>query len=890
MGTGRALRHGSLLLAIALWIGQAHGTPDWLDQARALIDARDLDAARNVLERGISENPGLARAHYELGRVLLGLGRPEEALRELETARDLAPDDIDTLWLLATEYENAGRYDQAEAIYGSILRVAPDHPTTIRADHRRRYVVATRLARRGELAEARRLFAELAREDPSDILSLYSLGVAQMLGGLGDEATRTFEQVLDKEPAYVNAWINLARLAQARGRLTEAAGQLRRAIDLSPADSPERESAQTELDLIEAGLLSADGNLQAAYDVYEAILERHPDEVRALAPAARIAQRLGRKSEAIALYRRILERLPTDAPARLALARLEFETGEIESAFADAEAIDPSRLDPSVRPELDRLRQAIERTEAGRRLAEAARRRRIETLEATLKERPDDPEALREIARLELVDRHWEAALPRLLALRDLLPNDPWPHIALATVFDQLGRFADAAAEYAWLVMLERDEAEARRHVRFLRLSLGKALYAAGERRQATEVFEAVLESDPNDLIARFYLGMIHTQEEAMMKAIENYRQIIAIMPSHVGARLNLAAVYARMNREEDALAEYRKLIAASPPDDVVRYARERIREIEKRLGGLTGSLAYATTYDGNSNLNRTRPQEELRSDLGLNLDYRHKMANGLRWRLNLNASYSNFHYSQFDFINLSTTVSADLRLGGTTLLAGVTRRTSRGLITARRSSESNTVFGEALERLSLPHLLTLNPDERVPTNLQIDASLTQFQSTTSRFFDARTLSLSGEIAQAAGDRTMAHLRYAFVRNDNSELIGSDYAYRSHAIAFRIERGYLDSAVVNVQYQIMRLDYLHPDSSTRFTRRRHNLRHTLTLGTNYTINPTLSVSANASWEINDSNLPVGFIINAEDIIEGQQSSSLGDYVRGTIGVGIRMNF
>jgi len=177
-----------------------------------------------------------------------------------------------------------------------------------------------------------------------------------------------------------------------------------------------------------------------------------------------------------------------------------------------------------------------------------------------------------------------------------------------------------------------------------------------------------------------------------------------------------------------------------------------------------------------------------------------------------------------------------------------------------------------------------------VPTNLQFDASLTTFQSTSSAFFDARTLSLSGEIAQPVADRSMAHLRYTFVRNNNSELVGSDYAYRSHAIGLRLERGYLRTGVVNIQYRLTRLDYLHPDSSTRFTRHRHNLRQTVTVGTSYGLDEALSVFANASWEINDSNLPVGFVLNTEDVIEGQQSSSLGDYRRGTIGAGIRLDF
>ncbi len=882
-----------LLLCLGLWAGLAcaGAPPDWLDQARRLIEQKDLEGAKTVLDKGLGSMPDNAAAHYELAVVLIGLGRHDAAVRELEAARRLAPDDLDTLWLLGREYEDGGAYDKALEIYDRIESLAGDDAELrALASHRRRYVVATQHARQGDLATAREMFARLSREDPNDILSLYSLGVAQMLGGLPDEALATFERVIDKSPDYLNAYLNIARIEQIKGQFDKAAAALRKVVDLSPDGSPERRAAQTELGLIEARLLAADGNLEAALEIYVTIIEQMPQELRALLPAARIAERLGMTKRAIALYRQALARRPADPESRLALARLELQSGQIEAAFGDAEAIDESRLDAAGRDELRRLRQAIARTPTGQGLLAEARKRRLAELREALVKRPDDPELLREIARLELLQRDWTAALPHLQSLRDLEPFDPWPHIALATAYDQLGRFMEAAEQYAWLIMLERDENAVRQYILFLRLSLGKALYAAGQRRPATEVFNAVLGQDPDNLIARCYLGLIYTQEEAMMKAVENYRRIIAIMPSHVGARLNLAAVYARMNREEDALAEYRKLLAARPPEAVARVARERMDQIEKRLRGLTGNLSYALTYDGNSNLNRTRTQEELRSDLGLNLDYRYKMANGLRWRLNLNPAYANFHYSQFDFINLSTTVSADVLYRGATLLAGVTRRTSRGLVTSRRSSESNTLFGEALKRLPLPDLLRLATGERVPTNLQLDASLTEFQSTSSAFFDARTLSLSGEIAQPVADRSMAHLRYTYVKNNNSELVGSDYAYRSHSIGLRLERGYLRAGVVNLQYRFTLLDYLHRDSSTRFTRRRRNTRQSLTIGTSYAVDEALSVFANASWELNDSNLPVGLILNTEDIIEGQQSSSLGDYRRGTIGAGVRLDF
>lgn len=868
----------------------AEQAPDWLEQGRTLIDEGRLDAAIDILERGLATDETNARAHYLLGLALIKKGQHQPALQTIERAHALAPDDSEIHWLLASEYENLGQLDKAAHAYEAIKTSTSDSQLQQAADHRLRYITATRHAQKGDIATARQMFAELVAESPEDLLSLYSLGVAEMLSGLSDAAMATFERVLEQDPGYANAHLNIARIEQARGHLDRAVEHLRKIIEITTENAPERALARTELDLIEAGLLAEGGNLSAALEIYVDITRRQPQETRALVAAARLSALTGDTHQAIDLYHRAIALMPGNPRLRLEVAELELSSGAIAAAFTDLSPIDRDKIDEANAAKLGRLMQTIARTTEGQQAMAKARLEHLDELKRRLAANPKDQDLLREIARIHLQQKEWSQALPYLESLLAVSPNDPWPHIALATTYDQLGRFADAVEQYAWLIMLEPDPAKVPPYIGYLRLALGKALYASGQYRRAAEVFNDVIAANPGDIIAHFYLGLIYTQEDAMLQAIDNYKQIIDLMPSHVGARLNLATAYARLNREEDALAEYRKLLSANPPEEVATLARERIQAIERRIHGLTGTLSYATTYDGNSNLSKTQPEEEIRSDLTLSLDAHYKMRNGLHWRINFKPSYANFHYSQFDFINLAATISADIFYRGTTLLAGLNRRTSRGLITSRRSSESNTAFGEIVRRESLPHLLGFATGEHVPTDLQLDASLTEFQSTSSTFFDARTLSISGEIGQPVGDRTMAHLRYNYVKNNNIELIGSDYAYRSHGLSVRLERGFLDSGVFNIQYRFLFLDYLHADSSTRFTRQRHNTRHSLSLGTNYAIDSALSLFANASWEINDSNLPVGFIINAEDIIEGQQSSSLSDYERGTIGVGIRLTF
>ncbi|MFN0083961.1 MAG: tetratricopeptide repeat protein [Blastocatellia bacterium] len=70
--------------------------------------------------------------HWRIGAGHLGAGRNQEALREFEQARRLAPGNIDIFYLIGTAYHQMGRYDEALEAYrkctsGVYASVAQNH-------------------------------------------------------------------------------------------------------------------------------------------------------------------------------------------------------------------------------------------------------------------------------------------------------------------------------------------------------------------------------------------------------------------------------------------------------------------------------------------------------------------------------------------------------------------------------------------------------------------------------------------------------------------------------------------------------------------------------------------------------------------------------------------
>jgi hypothetical protein len=144
-------------------------------------------------------------------------------------------------------------------------------------------------------------------------------------------------------------------------------------------------------------------------------------------------------------------------------------------------------------------------------------------------------------------------------------------------------------------------------------------------------------------------------------------------------------------------------------------------------------------------------------------------------------------------------------------------------------------------------------------------------------------------VSQPINGFNTLRLGYSYVLNENKELVGSDYAYTSHGLSAGLDH-LMPWGSINLNAGVTLFDYSNPDSYSQFTERRRNFRDSIALGTTYRYKPNISLFATLAWTDNRSNLPVGFILNSEDIIEGQQSSSLSDYLRTMLSAGINLRF
>lgn len=349
--------------AVADHIREAHAAVAALDQSRA--GARELAAAYGELGRvyhayelfepaeaayrnAARLAPRDARWPHLLGYLYQQTGRFEDAIRALETARSLAPEQRVLEVRLAEAYLALNRLTDARALFE---RIAASFPAVARQGLGE---VALRL---GQFDEAISHFQFVLERAPAATSVHYRLAMAYRGLGRLDRARWHLERrgsgtvwaadpVVDALQALVRgerALLMLGRRAYEAGQFDAAADAFRRAIEAAP-ESP---SAHVGLGLALAQL----SEVEAARAEFQRALALDPGDVAAHAGLGQLLVRQGRDGEAVDHLRAAFEAAPADAAVRANLVRALLRLGRDEAAIEVLEramSADPDHEDTVV--------------------------------------------------------------------------------------------------------------------------------------------------------------------------------------------------------------------------------------------------------------------------------------------------------------------------------------------------------------------------------------------------------------------------------------------------------------------------------------------------------------------------------------------------------------
>lgn len=443
--------------------------------------------------------------YIALGRCLLKVGRPHDALDPLQHAIQLGPGDANSHMLLADVLSRLNRSKEAEAEWEAALKIDPESKQALDG-------LARSLMAQGEAEEVVTLLARVNRDES------LSIDLSQ--------AYRRMGQVDDEEQV------------------------LREALKVDP-----------ESDRLTAALVSHwvdTSHFEAATELSEKIAREKPDDLNAQRILFRTLVITGENDRATALGKKLLAAEPHDEDLLNLNGLLEYKAGDLDIArkhLEEAVALKADDYNPRVNLGLV-MSQSKDAAGAERQLEIAIRlgadspqvyfelskalRAQGKTAEAQQeltifqqKQKAESDQATAALKATEAAesvkagDKQRAAELYREACAA--APNDAGLAYRLAMVLDDLG---DAAAERAAL------QAAIKANPRFARAQyqLGFMDFRAGDNAAAERHFRATVEAVPDNAQAWLSLAATLATEERIPEARDAVANALKADPGNAGA------------------------------------------------------------------------------------------------------------------------------------------------------------------------------------------------------------------------------------------------------------------------------------------------------------------------------------------------------------------
>ena len=310
----------------------AIGGADVKDRLRALTDGTDEWSDE-------SKAPFLA----SMGLKFLRLGDAEEAVRYLNQAADLAPDNLPIrvqLFDIAFQQRDDEAMREAQQKILDVVKTKEDGNYILTEVKRRLVAADGKEENREELVETRKMLDDALERRPQwhELHILYG----QLLLIMREETDLALQHLDDAlrygPPNTVAVGLQVNLLMQ-RGDLKQA----REKMNLIPKDVRGRVLGRAE-----ATLLEATGEKEAALEAAQEEVERHPKDPSTQAWFGSLAVELDKLDEAAAAYRKACDLNPSDQENWMRLVSVyaqQQDAEKIEVAFRDAQlALDPEFL------------------------------------------------------------------------------------------------------------------------------------------------------------------------------------------------------------------------------------------------------------------------------------------------------------------------------------------------------------------------------------------------------------------------------------------------------------------------------------------------------------------------------------------------------------------
>ena len=417
--------------------------------------------------------------------------------------------DIAPMLTTATRHHQAGRLDEAEAMYREILQRYPEHPESLQ-------FLGLISHSRGQSEKAIELIRKAISINPVTADFYNNLGAVYKQMGRYLEAVECYQTAINLIPDHAEAFNNLGNVYREQGRIKEARTAFEKALSIKPDFSRAlnnlglTQHAEKELTEAEASFnkaIETDGN----YD--DAVFNR-----------ANVLQAMGKVDEAMSEFQKAIKMNPAFTSAYINLANLFAGNQNFQEAkklYVSALKINQNLFDACFN--LGRI--LFQEKEIERALELLNRARQI---------KPNLPAVYNHIGLCQFELNQIDRAIEFYQIAIKLNQNYPEAHYNMGNALYKRYKLLDAADAYKKAVELKPDFAEALNN-------LGNVLTELGKIKEGEDALKQALEINPEYDAALNNLGNIHKQKGQKSKAIECYNRALELNPDYPEAHRHLA-------------------------------------------------------------------------------------------------------------------------------------------------------------------------------------------------------------------------------------------------------------------------------------------------------------------------------------------------------------
>jgi tetratricopeptide (TPR) repeat protein len=470
---------------------------------RAHLKRNDFASARRWCGSLIEVQPDAVDGYQRLVDIYEAEGKPQAVIPDLQRYLTQYPDNQPLALLLASQYEAAGRHQEAADLYRDLVE-----PGTAKG------------------------------AAPSAALKLADI---HLEAGRPVDALDALAATMVDEVVHSAVLIRAAKIIDGLPNRLEVYSQAQRLVG---EDVPHYGPF-----LLVGMLAEAVGRPQDAHALYDKALSRQPKAAIVYSRKADLLIRDERYEDALSVYR-------TAVRAGLNLPIFHRKMGMLlEELDRLDEAIDEYRLASKAAPHDQATAYFLASALAQKdRFGEAA-----EVLKSLLAQQPKDLRAHIQLAGIYLAQDELAAAEDIAIRARDLHPDDPGPVAVLADVRFRQDRY-DESAELARQVL----KAEPGRHS--MRILLAYALAGKGDTKAAAAEVRALLAAQPENIDWRYLLAGLYSEAGDTYAAEQELLRILAAHPDHAPSNNDLGYMWAdRGENLARAEAMVRRALEADP-------------------------------------------------------------------------------------------------------------------------------------------------------------------------------------------------------------------------------------------------------------------------------------------------------------------------------------